>query len=392
MENPFAGDALVPVSSRDEEPNAESPLTYRERTYFTPRTLEPARLESLLRAELQVIQRSLEGVPRGRYVNLAVFDHYFQGRPQKPPLATLQWKDWRGDAVFALAGAQRLPTWRPPAEGPVQTSFAPPAPAPVLQTPSAPLAPAPVQPPSAPSVPAPVNTSPASPVAEPVHASQGSSAAVLPPAVAPDPWLPLPGPAAPPVATVPLASAAATTRDPWSPLESREPTGDQDRRLAVAFETAQDLYFLATPVDGLEFAVKLLGELVPCEAVGGAIYDINADVFRFVAVSGPGAAELRAEAVPSSAGLLAAAVRSGRESLVVNELEGDARFDAAADGRVGLEARSLAYLPLQKKDHLLGMLQLINRHGDRGFSEADIAVASYVAGQLADFLQARRRR
>jgi hypothetical protein len=55
-----------------------------------------------------------------------------------------------------------------------------------------------------------------------------------------------------------------------------------------------------------------------------------------------------------------------------------------------LSGKSLAYFPLQKSDHLLGMLQLINRANDKGFTDADVAVASYIASQVAEFLQARR--
>jgi GAF domain-containing protein len=196
-----------------------------------------------------------------------------------------------------------------------------------------------------------------------------------------------------PVAAAPFAAppleARSAVREQIKELE-RDPTGDQDRRLAIAFEACQDLYFVGTPLEALELAVKLLGDLVPCEAVSGCLYDINTDEFRFVALSGAGALERRAEAVPSSAGLLSAAVRSGRESFVVNAVEGDARYDAAIDGRIGLAVTNLAYLPLQKSDHLLGILQLLNRQGRQGFGEADMAVAGYVAAQVAEFLSTRR--
>jgi hypothetical protein len=36
------------------------------------------------------------------------------------------------------------------------------------------------------------------------------------------------------------------------------------------------------------------------------------------------------------------------------------------------------------------MLQLINRRDPRGFSEGDLAVASYVAHQVTEFLRATR--
>jgi hypothetical protein len=233
------------------------------------------------------------------------------------------------------------------------------------------------------------------------------------PAAAPSPQV---GPAQPahpfePVLAAPLAAPAAqwtapvqVAPNPPSPAQHapapffssptphgvRDATGDQDKRLAIAFEASQDLYFLATPAEGLDFAVKLLHELVPCEACSGCIYDINTDEFRFVAVTGVGAEERRAAAVPSTAGLFAVAVRSGLDSLVVREVANEPRYDQESDGRRGLTAHDMAFFALHKADHLLGMLQLINRHDPRGFSDGDVAVASYVANQVTEFLRSKR--
>lgn len=173
-------------------------------------------------------------------------------------------------------------------------------------------------------------------------------------------------------------------------MGGRDPTGDQDKRLAIAFEATQDLYFLATPADGLDFAVKLLQELVPCEAASGCLYDINTDEFRFVAVTGPGAVERRAVAIKSSSGLFAAAMRSGRDTLIVPDVMNEGRFEQESDGRGDLAVHNMAFLVLQKGNHLLGMLQLINRQSPRGFSESDMAVASYVADQVTEFLREKR--
>jgi hypothetical protein len=397
LTSPFPGGELVPLHGRDEEPSNASPLTYRERSFFAPKPIEPARLEAILRTALEALQHELSLAARGKFVNLAVFDHSFQGRPQRPPIATLQWKDWRGNPVFSLAGNQPLPSWHPTAQGPVATSFAPPAPASVAPQ----SAPAPV-----PFVSAPLSTPVYSPAPPAILPAQPAAVAFIPPAPAPTSAAPVAF--SPPVAfapprqernsPVPQGAPQSPLVTPMQPLPAapseadREPTGDQDRRLAVAFEASQDLYFLGTPLEALEFAVKLLGDLIPSEAASGCLYDINTDEFRFVALTGPGAVERRAEAVPSTAGLLSAAVRSQRESFVIADAESDPRYDPGVDGRIGLTASNLAYLPLQRKDQLLGMLQLINRQSRQGFSEADMAVAAYIAAQVGEFLAARRRR
>lgn len=170
----------------------------------------------------------------------------------------------------------------------------------------------------------------------------------------------------------------------------RESTGEQDLRLTVAFEAVQDLYFLATPADGLDFAVKLLAELVPSEAISGCIYDINTDEFRFVALTGEGASNRRAAAVRSTQGLFGAAAHSGLDNLIIPDVMNDPRFDPEVDGRQDMAIRNMAFFVLHKADQLFGMLQLINRDSGKVFSDADVAVASYVANQMTTFLREKR--
>jgi hypothetical protein len=375
---------LVTLSRRDEEPSPGSPLTYRERSYFGPPSAKRAEIESALRNELDGLRRVLAGQPRGQYVNLAVFDHAFHERPERPPVATLQWKDWRGEPTLSWAGSAEAEQWRATAaEEPVKASVFPDSTAMTSSTPRA------------------------AELSRPGTAAAGPHA--VPPKAQPnDPFLPPAGavPSAPvpareqnpaPRAVAPRQAQAlpqAQVSAPFfaapTPHGVRDGTGDQDKRLAIAFEASQDLYFMSTPAEGLDFAVKLLQELVPCEALSACLYDINTDEFRFVAVVGVGAEERRAVAVPRTLGLFSATVRSGLDSLVVKDVAAESRYDPVSDGRNGLAPRNMAFLALHKADHLLGMLQLINRLDPRGFSEGDLAVGSYVAHQVTEFLRAKR--
>jgi hypothetical protein len=244
-----------------------------------------------------------------------------------------------------------------------------------------------------------------------------SSSAVVPPAVAPPaPTANAPEPSAPAEAARHAEPAPIAPAFPWmsaplppsqpapsaAPVEvppafqtgghkaQRDDTGEVDNRLAQAFEALPDLYFLPTPVAGLEFATQLIARIVPCEAISVCLYDINTDEFRFVAVGGPGANERRASAVPSQAGLFGAAKWTLEDALIVADVANDARYQPAIDGRGELEMLNLAYVPLRHGTQLLGMVQLINRGGDRGFTKSDVAVLNYVANQLGEFLASRR--
>jgi hypothetical protein len=225
-------------------------------------------------------------VPPGKFFNLAIFDHSWSSQPQRPPIATLQWKDWRGEPMI------EFPQVSPPAR--------------------------------------------------------------------------------------PLSEVPPPRK------ERKDQTDEHNARLAKAFELTQDIFFLSTPVEALEFSLQLLDELVPSEAASALLYDIDTDEFRFVAVTGPGSDARQSEAVPNDSGLLGAAAQAG--VLRLDQASMDDRFDPGIDGRVGVEPGSLLYQRLSDQGRLLGMLQLINPTGHTTFTEADAEVVTYVGRQLSRFL------
>jgi hypothetical protein len=84
------------LSRRDEAPGGDSGIVYREIAYAVlPGTTESV-AEEVLRDRLALVVRELGDDPRGKFVNLAVFDHVFEGKPKRRPVATLTYKDWKG--------------------------------------------------------------------------------------------------------------------------------------------------------------------------------------------------------------------------------------------------------------------------------------------------------
>ncbi|MDH5492092.1 MAG: GAF domain-containing protein, partial [Myxococcales bacterium] len=272
---------------RDEEPSAENPLRYRERSYAAAEGLSRDEAKAILEERLREVQKELSGVSKGKFVKLALFDHEWDSVPRRPPIATLDWKDWR--------------------EG-IQLSF-------------------------------------------------------------PEQGAPIPEP---------------------TPRRAKA-TNEHDARLARAFEACQDLFFLESSADALEFALKLLDDLSPAEAFTGCLYDINAHEFRVVTTLGPGGEVRHGDGIPSSAGLFGEASKDLHRNLLVDDARKEPAFDPGADGRVGLEILSLLYVPIAHEGHLLGMLQAINPAGGRPFTQADSDLAAYVGKQLAQYLAQRRQ-
>lgn len=343
-------DGLALLTTRDLEPTASSPLTYRERAYVLAGKADRVRLEVLLQAELAQIRRELAGHPRGQFVRLGVFMEPFEGAPSRPPYATLEWKDWRGRATFQLTEEQV------PSES--ESSFPPPPPELIREQAS----PARAAPEAAPST----EFAPQSP--GPRESESNGSASRPPPSASREFEEAVP--------------SEAWGSDAFALLDGR--SSEPDLRLATAFEAITDLYLLTTPLSGLQFAVELLERLVPCEAISGCLYDADTNEFRFVALSGAGAVERKASAIRASSGLFGAAQR--REVLLVSDVREEPRYNAAIDGRPGLGTRDIAYVPVRHQGQLLGMLQLINASSEAGFAQGDVPVLTYVAAQLGEFL------
>jgi hypothetical protein len=112
------------IRQREERPTEANPIAYRELALAVKAGVSRGEVEAVLRAKLDEARARLPEHTR-RYVQLAVFDHVFVKRPVRPPLGTLQWKDWRGEPVLAFPGfgeglsdappssvsTSRMPSW-----------------------------------------------------------------------------------------------------------------------------------------------------------------------------------------------------------------------------------------------------------------------------------------
>ncbi|HVW28408.1 MAG TPA: GAF domain-containing protein [Polyangiaceae bacterium] len=174
------------VAMRKEEPTDAVPITYREYSFALAAGAEPHDLERRARAAWEQVRDAIQHRTSQKFVQIALFDHRFEGRPSRPPLAVLAWKDWRGDPVVQIRGATAptiapassasiLPRPAAPENAPAAAKTSAPVPAAaVAELPTAPpVAGAPPRVSTVPSFPAPqaILSSPA-PARKPAVASQ----------------------------------------------------------------------------------------------------------------------------------------------------------------------------------------------------------------------------
>ena len=116
------------IRSRDEEPSEGNPLIYRERMYAASRDIAPRFAERMATQRLRKFQKELRGRAEPKFVHVAVFDHEWTDHPERPPVACLQWKDWRSsvDIDFPLEDSLRdsAPRTLPPPPAEERMSYA----------------------------------------------------------------------------------------------------------------------------------------------------------------------------------------------------------------------------------------------------------------------------
>jgi hypothetical protein len=97
---------LEVLITRDEDPTSDNPLTYRERAYLIPKGMSVSEAEAGLRFTLAGLQTQLAATSRGKFINLAAFDHRWIEQPKRPPLVVLEWRDWRGEPAVDYPAAE----------------------------------------------------------------------------------------------------------------------------------------------------------------------------------------------------------------------------------------------------------------------------------------------
>lgn len=126
-------------------------------------------------------------------------------------------------------------------------------------------------------------------------------------------------------------------------------------------------------------------EALDAEAASILLHDRETDelYFPYVAEQHPGAAEcLHHLRFPSDHGIAGAVLRSGR-ALRIADTATDPRFYTGVDHRTGLHTRNLLCAPLRSHQGPIGVIQVLNRIGDNGFTQDDLAFLDALAGSIA---------
>ena len=128
--------------------------------------------------------------------------------------------------------------------------------------------------------------------------------------------------------------------------------------------------------------VETASELTDSERASILLRDMRTGELRFRTASGAQAGQLADIPVPID-GSIAGAVLLSEEPLIIHDAQTDPRHFGGVGQKVGLEIHSLLAVPLQIKDHCIGVLEAINKLDDGEFSQEDVDTLMALAAQAA---------
>ncbi len=368
---------------RGEDPNSKAPLTYRELAVVVPVGTTTTIAGAAAHVHLDLVRWELDQAhaPAGRLVQLAIFDHRWEKRPERPPIVTLKWKDWSPEPIVTFPSASH-------------SGAAPPNPTaeltPATRAPSRPrmdavgvsaeiAAAALVEAPLPKSIP-PAAAAPSVPIAPVVP-----SAPVAPPVATASSAPPIAAPVAAPIAA-PTASAA-----PVAPaLAAKIPTASRAKRpedlMADLFEAMHDLHFLRDALEGADFILDLLRDKLPSKVAIIHFYDINQKTFVIVKARAPVSSILGMREREGD-GLLTTAVKKGNGLLL--DAINDARWARDRYVAAGHEPQSIVLVPVKQGQRYLGAIEVADHVDGQPFSEAELHGITYIGEQFGEFVAER---
>lgn len=128
----------------------------------------------------------------------------------------------------------------------------------------------------------------------------------------------------------------------------------------------------------LESAVTILN----CEAGTLFLLDETTDELVFRVVIGPAAQSLIGQRLPRGKGIASKAVLE-RKAVIENNVEADTSWDASTDKRTGFRTRSILAVPLELKERVIGVVEVINRRDGLPFRAEDAELLTAFAAQAA---------
>ncbi|MEW5830087.1 MAG: GAF domain-containing protein, partial [Chloroflexota bacterium] len=132
----------------------------------------------------------------------------------------------------------------------------------------------------------------------------------------------------------------------------------------------------------LQNILENAADILNCEAGSLFLADDQSDDMTFKVTVGPVASDLLGQRMPSNRGIVGQVVQS-RQPLIENDAQNSPFRFAAPDEKTGFTTRAILAVPLEVKERIIGVIEIINRRDGMPFDVDDKNLLSAFAGQAA---------
>ena len=128
----------------------------------------------------------------------------------------------------------------------------------------------------------------------------------------------------------------------------------------------------------LENAVTILSS----EAGSLFLVDEQTDELIFRVTVGPVASNLVGQRLPPGTGFVGKAV-TARQAVIVNDVQSSSSYNPSTDKQTGFITKTILAVPMEVKDRVIGVIEIINKKDDLPFTEDDQNLLTAFSGQAA---------
>ena len=139
----------------------------------------------------------------------------------------------------------------------------------------------------------------------------------------------------------------------------------------------------------LEIIQAVATELTETHVASIYLRDAKTDELFFLSATGDAAERLKRIPVPLDGSIAGWVVKTG-EPTAVNDVQADARHYGKTDDETGFVTRSMMTVPLRAQGKLIGALQVLNKVGDKKFTDEDLELLTTLAAQAAVAIEKAR--
>ena len=156
----------------------------------------------------------------------------------------------------------------------------------------------------------------------------------------------------------------------------------RNRELEVLIEIGKALTSTVEPEAVLKVIMDQVGLLLKSQAWSLILLDEETGQLTFEIAVSPAAEKLKGMAIAKGQGV-AGWVAEHNEPLMISDVREDPRFSDKIDRASSFITQSVLCVPVRSKDHVLGVIELVNGPSERVFKEADLQILLTIADYAA---------